>query len=222
MADVNPFSLNPYATAGTSLVSLYELLDSQSKLNKLNSQPAPEFTATPELLASKARADQMSKTGFAPAEKAGFRQNVAQDINTQTQNALNLGGGSLAKVIGGIGKINETGAENKFASSDAALHRQNIKYSDKFSEQLQSLADRNIQEQQRERLMAEQALGGAAQTGLAGLGTSLNYAGTALGGGGGKTTDPNASLMALLKQMNGGGNNATDVNATGSGYGSNF
>jgi len=207
MADINPFG-----DIGGSLVSLYELLKSQSALKNLNSQPIPQFTPTPELLASKGRADQMSNFGYTPQEKGTERQNVAQDINAQTQKALDLGGGSLAKTIGGIGKINETANENKFALGDAELHRQNIKYSDKFAEQLQALSDKNIAEQQRERLMAEQALGGAAQTGLAGIGTSLNYLGTAEGAP--KATDPNAQLMAYLKTLN-----SSSGATSGSGFG---
>ncbi len=182
------FDLNPYATVGTGITGIYELIKSQNALNRLNSQPAPEFAETPELRASRQRADFLSQGGFTAAEKGGFRKNVAEDINTKSQRALDLGGGSLSKVIGGIGKIDEMGAESKFATSDAALHRQNIKYADKFSEELQKISDRNIDEQQRERLMAEQALGGAAQTGLAGIGTSLNYLGTALGNP--NTTNP--------------------------------
>ncbi len=176
---------------GTTLVSLYELLKSQSDLKKLNSQAAPEFKPTPELLASKSRADQMAVGGFTPAEKAGFRKDVSQDINAKTQNALNLGGGNLAKTIGGIGKIDEMGAESKFATSDAALHRRNIQYDDKFSQMLQTLSDRNISEQTKERLMAEQALGNASKTGLEGLGSTANlaqilssYGGGGSGGGG--------------------------------------
>lgn len=183
---------------GSGLLSLYETIKGQSDLNKLNSQPAPQFTETPEMMASRQRADHLAQAGFTPAEKAGFRKNVAEDINTKTSNALSLGGGSLAKTIGGIGKIDENTAENKFATSDAALHRQNIHYADKFSEALQALSDRNISEQTKERLMAEERLGGAVQTGLSGLASTANLAqilsGNLKGGGGSAASvDPTAN-----------------------------
>ncbi len=63
------------------------------------------------------------------------------------------------QILSGINYAN-VGAQNDFASRDAALHRQNIHYADKFSQYLQGLNNQNIAAQQKARLLAEQALGG--------------------------------------------------------------
>lgn len=198
--------------AGSGILSAYELIKGQNALDELHRQKVPAFAETPEMAASRARADSMSAYGYSPQEKSSFRNNVAQDINTQSQRALDLGGGQLGKVIAGQGKINEIGAENKFATGDAELHRRNIANADKFSQQLQSLSNMNVQQQLKQRYAAEQALGGAVKTGLSGLASTANLA-QILGGGLGGSKEGTGGVSDLMGL---GGNNT--ANSTGSYY----
>lgn len=178
-----PFPIIAAAAGAGALYSLIKKEKAARELDKLHEQPVAKFSETPAMAASRFRAERLAQGGYSPAEKAAFRKNVAEDINTSGQRALDMGGGNLARVIGGMGKINTMGAESKFAASDAALHRQNIQYADKFSQQLQNIADNNIQQQLKQRLMAEQALGSAVQQQDTNM---MNYAmlgATQLGGG---------------------------------------
>ncbi len=184
-------------TAGLSeipgaVLGLYQILHSSSQLKKLHQQKVPEHGETPEMRASRMRAEQLAQGGFTPAEKTAFRNNVAQDINTQTQRSLDIGGGQLGRVIAGQGKINEMKGESDFATRDAALHRQNIQYADKFSQALQNIHNMNIDQQLKQRLMAEQALGGAIKTGTENLTNAASGAlafGFGNGGGAGSYTN---------------------------------
>lgn len=103
----------------------------------LAKQRFQNYAATPEMQGAYSRAQAMSKYGFAPAERAAFRQNKAQDINTQAQRALDIGGGNMARTISKLGQIANLQSENQFAAQDANLMRQNIKYADSLAGQLQ-------------------------------------------------------------------------------------
>jgi len=168
------------AAAPQALLGLYQILKGNKEMSKLHKQAVPQFGETPAMAASRARAEDLAQGGFTGAEKAGFRKNIAEDINTQSRKALDIGGGSLGRVISGMGKINTMGAESRFAQQDAELHRNNIRYADTFSQKLQNIADMNIDQQLRQRMMAEQALGGAVKAGTENLTGGLST-GLALG-----------------------------------------
>lgn len=114
--------------------------EKQKKLAKegLAKQKFTNYGVSPELQAAYARAQDMARYGFTPTEKAVFRQNTAQNINTQAQRALDVGGGNLARTISKLGQISNLQAQNQFAGQDAALHRQNIHYADTLARALQS------------------------------------------------------------------------------------
>lgn len=188
------------AEAPSAIMGLVQLLKGSSQLRDLHRQPVAQYGEDPEMAASRIRADQNSQYGFSPAEKAGFRKNIAEDINTQSQNALNLGGGQLGRVIAGQGKINEMKGEADFANRDAALHRQNIQYADKFSQQLQNLHNMNIAQQLKTRLMAEQSLGNAIKTGSENL---VNAASGGLTLGIGEAKDNSDKKLGIGAYANG-------------------
>jgi len=166
------------AAAPQLLGGLYQWIKGNKELNKLHKQPVPAFSETPQMRASRFRAEDLAQGGYTPSETAAFRQRIAQDINTQSQRALDAGGGAgLGRVIAGMGRINTMGAEAKFGADDAALHRQNIHYADKFSQELQRIHDMNIKEQLNQRYQAERALGQGAQAGMV---NAINAAGTGL------------------------------------------
>ncbi len=95
------------------------------------------YSATPEMQSAFSRAQAMSQFGFSPQERAAYRQNKAQDINTQAQRALDIGGGNMARTISKLGQISNLQSENQFAIQDAQLKRQNIRYADSLASQLQ-------------------------------------------------------------------------------------
>jgi len=111
--------------------------DKKKAESKLSGLKHTNYTVSPELREAYNRAQGMARFGFSPSEKAAFRQNVAQDINTQSQRALDIGGGNLAKTISRMGQISNLGAENQFAAQDAALKRQNIQQANALAGQVQ-------------------------------------------------------------------------------------
>lgn len=174
---------------GSGLLGLYQTIKGSEELSNLHKQKVPEYAETPEMRAARGRAEMNAQYGYSPEEKAAFRNNIAQDINTRSQRALDMGGGNLARVIGAQGNIDTMGAENKFAASDAELHRRNIQYADKFAQQVQAIQDRNIGEQLKQRYAAEQALGRGVQSGLTGLASTMNLAQIMSGGNGDVSKD---------------------------------
>lgn len=148
---------------------------SKKALEELNKTPLPKYTVTPEQLGAQQRANQsyqraqgLALGGYTPAEKAAYQQNLAKANNTALYNARNVGGGqSSAAINGALGSQNLNALLN-FASSDAALNRQNIRYADQAGQYLDQTGQQitnqknlqtNIDIQRRQ--MQEQALGKA-------------------------------------------------------------
>lgn len=185
---------------------------SQADSDLKNLGDAPNYSVSPEVQGAYDRALEMSDYGFTPQEKSSFRQNVAQDINTKTQRALDLGGGSLSKVISGIGKIDEMGAENKFAVSDANVHRQNISKANSLARDIQSQKNRatgaSIHEYDTKRNYDEQAGAQGVQNmfgglNIAGMGLSHLSPGASGGTGGAKlASDGMGGTDTIAKSTN--------------------
>ena len=177
-----------------ALISTVSGLSQQSNANKaiedINKEKFPQYGLAPELSTAYGESAQMAKKGFTGAEKGAFRQNVAQDINTGLQKAIDIGGGNLARTISKIGSINKLGAENQFSVNDALLHRQNIKYRDVLAQAIQQQGNLKSQADIAHRVMLEQAYGAASKAGseniLKGVGMT---AGAPSGIGGGTNTN---------------------------------
>lgn len=169
--------------------SAYNANKASNQLDQLDKEGRPKYQVSPELQGSYNRAEQMSGQGFTGAEKGAFRQNVAQDTNTKSQRALDIGGGSLARTISRFGTIGNLGAENKFAAQDAAQHRSNIHYADSLAKSIQGTKDRETGAGIHDYNLKEQAFGAAKSQDMSNIFSSLAMAGQ-YGLGGGKLSDP--------------------------------
>lgn len=159
--------------AGSLLLGGLQTWQGLKGLSELHKKKVPSYAETPEMKASRMRAEELAKGGYSPAEKAAFEQKLARSQNTAYQKGRDVAPGMAQELLAGINYTN-TGAMNDFAASDAALHRQNIKYADSFARELQDISNMNIQEQLKQRMAAEQALGGAASSGLTQIASTLN------------------------------------------------
>ncbi len=130
----------------------------KSDLERLHAQKFPEYAETPEQQKARLRADAMSAHGYTPEEVAARDQKLIRSENTGFQKGMNVAPNQAQALLSAANYTN-AGAQNQFASNDAALHRQNIAYADKLTQQQQNLSNMNIAAQQRNRLAAEQALG---------------------------------------------------------------
>lgn len=148
---------------------IYQTAQSQRGLNKLASEPLPEYSVSPELKNAYGRAEQMSNQGYTGAEQAAFGQNVAQQQNTGFQQGIEQSGGNLAQALRtgfGAQKLN---AQNDFAASDANLHRANIHYADSLAQEVQNQSNLINQNKIQRRTMLEQAYGAGKTTGISNI-----------------------------------------------------
>lgn len=148
-------------------------------LKKLENQPAPQYTVGNELRGAYDTAQGMSQRGYTGGEQASYLQNLQQANNTQYQNARNMAGSSLGGAIGAGIQSQNIGALNQFAQSDAELHRRNVAQAAQLAGDVQQQQNLNTQANIQDRLMRQQAFGGAAQQGLSNIAGGLSQ-GTAL------------------------------------------
>jgi hypothetical protein len=126
----------------------------------------PEFAMTDEMRRSAGRAEYMAGMGLLPEERSAAIQGSANQQAGAFRRAQDMGGGNLARSMGGMTAAQGLDFENRLASSDANMRRSNIRYADTFSRESQRLADANTQMQNQYRMAEEQAVGRAIQSGL--------------------------------------------------------
>ena len=143
-------------------------------LKKLQKQAMPQFSVSPELQGAYSRAQGMSNQGFTGAEMGAAQQGIAQQGNVAFQRARNLAGGTLAGAINAGIKSNQIGGVNQLAANDAQLRRQNIRYADTLAQDIQQQNNMETQRAFQYRMAQEQALGGAAQSGLKNIASGLS------------------------------------------------
>lgn len=139
----------------------------------LNLGDRPRYSMTPEMRQSASRANYMAGMGFLPEERAAAMQGAASTQAAGMRRAEDMGGGNLARSLGGSMAANNLNFQNQLASQDAALRRQNIRYADRFSQEAQRISDANTAADMNFRMQEEKAVGQAIQSGfmnLAGFG----------------------------------------------------
>lgn len=139
----------------------------------LNLGDRPRYSMTPEMRQSASRANYMAGMGFLPEERAAAMQGAASTQAAGMRRAEDMGGGNLARSLGGSMAANNLNFQNQLASQDAALRRQNIRYADRFSQEAQRISDANTAADMNFRMQEERAVGQAIQSGfmnLAGFG----------------------------------------------------
>lgn len=141
-------------------------------LSKIGAQTP--YTVSPEMQGAYDRAEGMAQQGFTGAEKASFAQDLARQNRLKLQRGLDLSGGNFAGAINAAANSTNTTALNQFASSDAAVKRQNIKYSDALAQALQHQKNLQVQNLNRERELKMNAYGGALKMGLENIVNPLN------------------------------------------------
>lgn len=174
-----------------------------ANLSKLSKQKLPMYQETPEMMASRARANQMAQGGFTTAEQNAFDSRMAQQGNQRYRLGVTQGGGNLSSAINAGINYGNIGAQQQFAAQDAQLQRQNIKYADSFSQYVQNLANMNTSYMQQRRAQQEQAAGGAAQTGLnniAGAAAMANFGAGNKVTPDGTTADTSGTVEGALAQ----------------------
>lgn len=167
-----------------ALEGAVNMFSSQDKLDELHKQQFPLLSEAPETRNARLAAAEAAKRGFTAQETGAYNQQLARSQNTGYQRTMNTAPGLAGAVLAGINYTNVAG-QNDLALKDAGLHRQNIQYADKLTQNYQNILNANIATQQRNRIMAEQSLGkavsdsrsrlmGAGNTLIAGMGYDQN------------------------------------------------
>lgn len=184
--------------AGIALATTaYEIYNTEQQKSeakrKLAALQHTNYTVSPELQSAYARAQQMSQYGYTPQEKAAHQQQQAQLLNTQSQRALDIGGGNLARTISRMGQIANLGANNQFAMQDAQLHRGNIRYADSLAQHIQQQKNLGTGEDISQFNMSNRAYGNAAMQQQQNEYQLLNNVANLASTYGGKGVNPNVT-----------------------------
>jgi len=189
-------------------INMYNVSQDQAKaqdlVNNIAKTPLSQYTADPSLLNYYSKNLNMANnpTGLTGGEKAGYRGNVATDVNTQFLNANRASGGNLGKFIGNSFAPNVTAGENQLVGQDATLKRNQENSAmgrlGSTVSALQSLKDKNVSMENERLLRAQQAAGQAVlqdksfnQQSLEGTSSDLIGGGLMMGMKGlGKTSTP--------------------------------
>jgi len=166
----------PYLGIAQGVLGGYQMIKGNQELNKLQAQPVPQFTEDPVVMQNRVRAQQDAQYGYSPSEIANYNQRQAHLATQRYRMATAQAGSSLAGAIGAGINYGNINAAGNFASQDAALKRQNIRYADSFGQNLQSMRNRNTDNAYNYRMMAEKALGNAVKVGSENAMTSLAMA----------------------------------------------
>jgi hypothetical protein len=99
--------------------------EAEEKLKGMGGRP--QYKANPALLSyySKNLSGVNNPQGYSAAEKAEFKNNVANTTNTQQNNAIRTSGGNLSRYIAAALNPTTVQANNTFAVNDARLKQSN-------------------------------------------------------------------------------------------------
>ena len=161
---------------------LYQTLWANKQINKLNSQPAPNYEISPELQASYSEAQSNKNIGLTSEEKTAFQANLNRGSATNLYNATKMGGGNLATSLEGAVSSENLGAYDKLAATDADMRRQNLQQYYQMSGQMQNQKNLISQQKIQYREQQEQVYGQALQAGLSNLTKGLQGVGSAAAG----------------------------------------
>jgi len=187
--------------------------DAKNKLAAMRNDPMATYNLDPsqQQLYSSAMRQYASPRGFSGAETNAFRRNIGEGFNTQMSRGTSMSGGSMARALQSFLSGQQNKAFGDYATQDAQLRRSNENLgfgrAMGISNTMQSIRDRNTQNDINYRLMTERGLGAAVQgakdfqrgtlqslgSDLIGGGTTLAYGKmmnpTTIGGARGATPD---------------------------------
>lgn len=147
------------------------LAEINQQASELESSPYNTATLTEEnkdyykkTAAEYARAAREAEFGLSPEQIAAAKQTYAENTNLATQNAMNAGGGTIAKYINANLNLNQNKFATELASKDAEIKMQKqqqlLNYLDQLGKSSQISQDVFTQNFNKN-ILAEQAIGQA-------------------------------------------------------------
>lgn len=164
---------NPYIAAGSAALGLLNTFKGFQGLKKASSKPIPRYKEDAAMTKSRMRAEERARRGFTSSQTQAYENRIQRRYATQDQKIKDTAG-SLGSYVAGVSGANRATADLEFAAQDAAMMDQNVRYADRFAENLQNLSNMNTQVDIQERQQAIGSYGQAAQTGLTTLAETVN------------------------------------------------
>lgn len=146
-----------------------------NQLNKLNKEPAPNYSISPQLQNSYSRSLTRSGYGFAPEIRTDYFNNMAGRYAQNFRNATQVSGGNQSQAIGRALQSGQLRDFSNFAAQDAQAQERNIRYNDQVGAQLTNQQNLITGQNINYRMQREQAWGGALQSGLNNLAGAANF-----------------------------------------------
>lgn len=153
----------------------------------------PENKVSPQVMAAYNNAIDMSKYGYTPEEEASFKQNLAQNNNTQYRLSMNALGRSLATAARAGINYGNTNAINTFSANSSNIREQKRRYADTFANQFQRVDDMNTSREYNTYEKEQGAAGGLIHAGIQNAMWGTLYAQQNAGGKTTETTDTGTS-----------------------------
>ena len=147
-------------------IGLYQTFEGLDLLKKLEQQPVPEESISPELQNAYNKVNEYAGKGYTPEETAVFQTQTNRAANTAYNKGVALGGNSLGNVLQGTINTDELMSYDQFAAQSADIRRKSItdlaSEADKIQEQKNRIQDQRLNH----RMQLEQAYGGVVKSGL--------------------------------------------------------
>ena len=150
--------IGPVAQAGIGLV---QTMQAQAAADQL---PDPkEYTVGTQLQSAEGMAFRRAEQGYSPAERTMFEQGMARRTGAAERSLRNLG---LAGLGVGMSNIFNIDAMNQFSAQSEAERRKGETLYAGIANQIQGVQDREVASFNQMLMAQQQALGGAAASGL--------------------------------------------------------
>lgn len=112
------------------MLGVPQMIMGYKQMKQLKDVPRPDFSVSPELMASYNRAETMAQQGLTPAERAFMTTQQAGGQANQLRVGMARTGGSMAGALGVISGLGQSQFTLGLGRMDADLRRQNIRYAD--------------------------------------------------------------------------------------------
>lgn len=165
---MDPLTLMLLSAGTQTALGGYQMIKSQSQLNKMKRTPVPSLLE-PQALSPFTQninlAKQQYQMGLNPTTRAIAEQNAASTAASQYRQATDISGGQLSSAIGRIGNLGQYQTASNLAQMDIAERAKGRSALMQANSVLGSIYQQDVQQRLNRRMQLEQNLGLAKQQG---------------------------------------------------------
>jgi hypothetical protein len=165
---IDPLTMMLLSTGTQGALGAYQMIQSQSQLNKLKRTPMPSLLEPQALDPFKRNmnlANQQYQRGLSPITRGIAEQSAAAASASQYRQATDISGGQLSSVIGRIGAMGQYQTASNLAQMDVAERGRGRSALMQANAALGSIYQQDSQQRLNRRMQLEQTLGTAKSQG---------------------------------------------------------